>query len=110
MEWDTELGKDSEVSVGGIIKYSGGQEAAHGGDQSGRRTVGTFGMLNELVFENTIWASDIYRGIGMDIDIVEIFIRFKELFPQRSEVEIGVGEEKEGDLELGVFGGGEVRE
>ena len=43
----------------------------------------------------------------MDIDVVEVFGNgiLEKLLPERGEVEVGVGEEEESDLEFGVFGG-----
>lgn len=40
----------------------------------------------------------------MDVDVVEIVLSMEEFFPQRSEGEIGVGEEEESDLGFGVCG------
>ena len=41
----------------------------------------------------------------MDIHVVEVFGRgiLEKLLPERGEVEVGVGEEKESDLEFRVF-------
>ena len=41
----------------------------------------------------------------MDIHVVEVFGRgiLEKLLPERGEVEVGVGEEEESDLEFGVF-------
>ena len=41
----------------------------------------------------------------MDIHVIEVFGRgiLEKLLPERGEVEVGVGEEEESDLEFGVF-------
>lgn len=38
----------------------------------------------------------------MDVDVEEGFVAVEEEFPERGEVEIGVGEEEEGDFGLRV--------
>lgn len=55
---------------------------------------------------------DVYEGVRVDVDVVEGFgVCGEESVPDRGEVEVGVGEEEEGDLELGVWvAGGEVGE
>ena len=55
--------------------------------------------------DGAIRAGDIDRRIGVDIHVVEVFGRgiLENLLPERGEVEVGVGEEEESDLEFGVF-------
>lgn len=107
MEGDTVLGEDREEGVVGVVKEGGGEEAACGGDEHRR---GPLRLLrrDEAVLKNSGWMSHLNGWIGVDVDVVEIFITSEELFPQRGEVEVGVGEEEECDLELRV-GGAEMR-
>ena len=55
--------------------------------------------------DGAIRAGDIDGRIGVDIHVVEVFGRgiLENLLPERGEVEVGVGEEEESDLEFGVF-------
>ena len=55
--------------------------------------------------DGAIRAGDIDGRIGVDIHVVEVFGRgiLENLLPERGEVEVGVGEEEERDLEFGVF-------
>ena len=48
---------------------------------------------------------DVDERIGVNIYVVEVFGRdiLEKLLPERGEVEVGVGEEEESDLEIGVF-------
>ena len=65
-----------------------------------------FFRWNEAKFEDgTLRAGDVDGRIGVDIHVVEVFGRgiLEKLLPERGEVEVGVGEEEESDLEFGVF-------
>ena len=55
--------------------------------------------------DSAIRAGDIDGRIGVDIHVVEVFGKgiLENLLPERGEVEVGVGEEEECDLEFGVF-------
>ena len=55
--------------------------------------------------DGAIRAGDIDGRIGVDIHVVEVFGRgiLENLLPERGEVEVGVDEEEESDLEFGVF-------
>lgn len=57
-------------------------------------------------------ASDVDGRIGVDVYVEEIRVwgGLEEVVPERGKVEVGVGEEEEGDLELGIAAGGEARE
>ena len=57
---------------------------------------------DESIVGNSTWALDIDDWIGVDIDVIEIIIFIEEIFPKRSEIEVRIGEEEEGDLELGI--------
>ena len=48
---------------------------------------------------------DVDRRIGVDIHVIEVFGRgiLEKLLPERGEVEVGVGEEEESNLEFRVF-------
>lgn len=109
---DAVLRQHGEERVGRIVDDGGGEQSARGGDERGGAAVGFFGR-NEAGLENgALRAGDVDGRIGVDVDVVEVFGRgiLEKLLPERGEVEVGVGEEEESDLEFGVFGGGEVGE
>lgn len=45
-------------------------------------------------------------GVGVDVDVEEVVVSGEEFFPKRGEGEVRVCEEEEGELGLGVCGGG----
>ena len=97
--------KEEEERIGRIVDDGGGEQTARGGDERQRAAVGFF-RRNEVEFEDgAIRAGDIDGRIGVDIHVVEVFGRgiLENLLPERGEVEVGVGEEEESDLEFGVF-------
>ena len=55
--------------------------------------------------DSALRVSDVDGRISVDIHIVKVFGRdiLEKLLPERGEVEVGVGEEEESDLEFGVF-------
>ena len=78
---------------------------ACGGDERQRATVGFF-RRHEAEFEdNALRVGDVDRRISVDIHVVEDFRRgiLEKLLPKMGEVEVGVGEEEESNLEFGVF-------
>ena len=78
---------------------------AHGEDECRLAVVGFF-HRNEAEFEdNALRAGDIDGRIGVDIHVVEVFGRgiLEKLLLERGEVEVGIGEEEESDLEFRVF-------
>ena len=108
---DAVLREHGEERVGRIVDDGGGEQTASSGDERRRAAVG-FLRRNEAEFEDgALRAGDVDGRIGVNIHVVEVFGRgiFEKLLPERGEVEVGVCEEEEGDLEFGVFGG-EVRE
>lgn len=112
VEGDAVLGEDGEEHVGRVVDDGGGEEAARGGDQGGGGAVGALGGDEAVVEDGAGGKSDVGRGVGMDVNIVKIGVGFgEEAGPERGEVEVGVGEEEEGDFGLGGFGiEGEVGE
>ena len=114
MEGDTLLGEDREEGVVGIVKKSGGEETTCGGDEHRR---GPLRLLcrDETVLKNSGRMSHLSGRIGVNVDVVQIFITPKELLPQRGEMKVGIGEKEECDLELRVCGaemregGGQIR-
>ena len=77
----------------------------HGRDEHRRAAIGSFHQ-NEAKFEDgALRAGDIDGRIGVNIHVVEVFGRgiLEKLLLKRGEVEVGVGEEEESDLEFGVF-------
>ena len=76
-----------------------------GGDERQRAVVGFFHQ-NEAEFKDgALRAGDVDGRIDVDIHVVEVFGRgiLEKLLLERGEEEVGVGEEKESDLEFGVF-------
>lgn len=114
MQRDAVLREDCEVSVGGIVEEGGCEEAARRGDERRRRSRGAFRVCDECVCKDGAFlgACDVHEGVSVDVDVVEgSGVGGEESVPDRGEVEVGVGEEEEGDLELGVrVAGGEVGE
>ena len=55
--------------------------------------------------DDALRAGDVDGRIGLDIHVVEVFGKgiLEKLLPKRGEVEVGVGEEEERNLEFGVF-------
>ena len=55
--------------------------------------------------DGALRAGDVDGRISVDIHVVEVFGRgiLEKLLLERGEVEVGVGEEEESDLEFGVF-------
>lgn len=103
MERDTLLGENREEGVVRIVQEGGGEESASGGNERRRGPLGLL-ALDEAVLENAGRMSHLSGGIGVDIDVVEIFITSEEFLPEGSEVDVGVGEKKKSDLELRVGG------
>lgn len=109
MERNTVLGKNGEENVCRVIENSGSKQPPRGRDERSRRAVGTFGG-DETAVEDSRRARDVDGGISVDVNVVEIGIPFKEFFPERSEMQVRIGEEEEGDLELRVRPSREMRE
>lgn len=106
VEGDAVLGEEGEVGVGGVVEEGGGEEAAGGGDEGGGGAEGAFGVGDEFVEEGRGEGEVGYGGVGVDVDVEEVWGGLvEEEVPEGGEVEIGVGEEEEGDFEGGVFGG-----
>lgn len=99
MERNTVLRKEGEVGIGGIVDDGGGEEAASGRDERRRRPLRLL-RRDESVGEYAARRIDLHGRIGVDVDIVHVLIlRFaEENFPKGAELEVGVGEEEEGDL------------
>lgn len=53
---------------------------------------------DEAIFKNAAGRCERGKRIGVDVNVEQIFVTFEETFPQRSEVEVGVREEKKRDL------------
>jgi hypothetical protein len=101
VERDAVLGDNREEGVGGIVEYGGGEHSARGGDQGRGGAIGALGS-DETAAENAGRDGDVDGGIGMDVNVVEIGSGFgEEALPKGGEVEVGVGEEEEGDFGLG---------
>ncbi|CAK9147667.1 unnamed protein product [Ilex paraguariensis] len=86
----------------------GGEEAASGGDQGWG---GAFGLLggDEAGFENATGWVDFGFRVGVNVDVVIVFVAFEEEFPEWCEVEVCIGEEEERDFGLWV-GGAKARD
>lgn len=98
------LRDDGEVGVEWVVEEGSGEEASRGGDEG---WVGAGGFLGgyEAAGEYASGRGDFGRGIGVDVDVVEVFVVLEEELPERGEMEIGVGEEEEGDLGFAIGGG-----
>jgi len=82
MERDAVLGEDGEEGIGGVVKDGVGDEASGGGDQGGGGAISALGIRNELGEENPCGFCNIGVGIGVDVNVEEIFVSgFEELFP-----------------------------
>lgn len=71
MKRDTILREEGEVGVGRIINKRRRDKAAHGGDKRRRPAVGPLGN-NKPAQKRAIGARNVNRGIGMNINIVQI--------------------------------------
>jgi len=67
------------------------------------------GVDAEPALEYTAGRGDFHRWVGVDVDVVEVRVAMEEFLPQGSEREVGVCEEEEGNLGLGIGGGAQVR-
>lgn len=63
------LGNQSEIGVGGIIEHRSGEEAAGGGDESRRRSLGPLGR-DKFAFKDALERRDFDIGVGVDVNIV----------------------------------------
>lgn len=105
MERDAVLRDEGEIGIGEVVEEGGGEEAAGGGDEGRGGALGFLGG-DEAALEDAAGRGDGGGGVGVDVDVVEVFVVAEEEFPERGEMEIGVGEEEEGDL--GFRSGGAV--
>lgn len=110
---DAVLGEEGEEGVGGVVEDGSGEEATCGGDECRGRAEGDlrgneFGGVEYGVGAAT-WKGDVGGGVRVDIDVVEWVAAAvwlgEEAGPERGEMEVGVGEEEEGDFEFRVRGG-----
>lgn len=108
MERNAVLGENRKESVSRVVENRGGKKPTRGGDEGSGRAVGAFGG-DEAVVEDTRRARDVDGGIGVDVNVVEIGIAIEESFPEGSEMQVGIGEEEESDLELRVRASREMR-
>lgn len=90
-----------------VVQHCGGDEAARGGDESGRGSLGPFSR-DEPILEDAPGRGNGDSRVGVDVDVVEMRIHgwgsIEEELPKRGKVEVSVGEEEEGDF--GAAGGG----
>lgn len=108
------LGNQGEVGVGWIVEHRGGEEAAGGGDEGGGRSLSPL-RRDDFALEDAFEWGDFDIGVGVDVNVVVFESDIgEEALPERGEMELGVGEEEEGDFgaaeaggEMG-FGGGEA--
>jgi hypothetical protein len=58
--------------------------------------------------EYTAGRGDFHRWVGVDVDVIEVTVAIEEFLEKGSEREVGVCEEEEGNLRLGIGGGAQV--
>lgn len=97
VEGNARLGDECEVQIQWIVEDGVGHEPTRGGDECGRRALGSLGRY-EPVLEELVSVRELGGGIGVDVDVVEAFVAGEELGPDGGEDEIGVCEEEEGNF------------
>lgn len=65
-------------------------------------------MRDEPALEYTTRRGDFQRWVGTDVDVVEVTVAIEEFLEKGSEREVGVCEEEEGNLGLGIGGSAQV--
>ncbi len=65
-------------------------------------------MHDEPALEYTTESGDFHRWVGVDVDVVEVTVAMEEFLEKGSEREVGVCEEEEGNLGLGIGGSAQV--
>lgn len=108
MKRNTILRQESEIRISRIINHGGGDEAARGRDKRGRPTKSPLGN-NKSPKKRAGRAGNVDGRVGMNINIVEIWVIGEESSPKGSKMEVGISEEQERNLQFRV-GGREMRE
>jgi len=66
------------------------------------------GVDAEPALEYAAGRSDFHRWVGVDVNAVEVTVAIEEFLEKGSKREVGVCEEEEGNLGLGIGGGAQV--
>ena len=97
--------KKEEECVGRIVVDGGGEKTARGEDERWRAAVGFFARMKWNLKTVPLGQVTLMEGLAWTYTL-QRFLEgafWKKLLPKRGEVEVGVGEEEESDLEFGVF-------